>query len=272
MIVVIPSARSVSLDYLRPLIEASARFVVVDDSEGSITINHPQFAVYNWKDQQRLLGDLRSAIPRRNGACRDFGFYIAWKESEPGEVIIALDDDCHVEEKAFAVRVEAALSHGTRPVAAGHGIHFNILDCYRNTEENLYPRGFPYAARAGYRPWTFDGRTTGDVTFNLGLWRGVFDINAIDKLRGPQYNYPDAELTLDSIVVPDRALISVCSMNMHFRRELIPAVYQLLMHVEVVPGWVIDRYGDIWGGFILKTLMDIKKGTNVGGRSDDPPP
>jgi hypothetical protein len=41
-----------------------------------------------------------------------------------------------------------------------------------------------------------------------------------------------------------------------FRRALIPAVYQLPMHVEVMPGWVIDRYGDIWGGFILKALMD----------------
>lgn len=46
-------------------------------------------------------------------------------------------------------------------------------------------------------------------------------------------------------------------MNMQFRRELIPVVYQLPMHVEVMPNWVVDRYGDIWGGFILKTLMDL---------------
>jgi hypothetical protein len=43
---------------------------------------------------------------------------------------------------------------------------------------------------------------------------------------------------------------------MQFRRSVIPAVYQLPMHVEVMPHWVIDRYGDIWGGFILKVLMD----------------
>jgi hypothetical protein len=28
--------------------------------------------------------------------------------------------------------------------------------------------------------------------------------------------------------------------------------------VPVLPDWVIDRYGDIWGGFILKTLMDLR--------------
>jgi hypothetical protein len=45
---------------------------------------------------------------------------------------------------------------------------------------------------------------------------------------------------------------------MHFRREVLPAIYQLPMHVETLPGWVVDRYGDIWGGFILKTLMDVR--------------
>ena len=28
------------------------------------------------------------------------------------------------------------------------------------------------------------------------------------------------------------------------------------MNVPALPGWVVDRYGDIWGGFILKILMD----------------
>jgi hypothetical protein len=37
------------------------------------------------------------------------------------------------------------------------------------------------------------------------------------------------------------------------------------MHVEVMPGWVIDRYGDIWGGFVLKMLMDRKGDTMAAG-------
>ena len=81
---------------------------------------------------------------------------------------------------------------------------------------------------------------------------------AIDKIRGPEYIHPEAELKHPSVIVESSMLISVCSMNMQFRRELIPVVYQFPMHVEVMPGWVIDRYGDIWGGFVLKTLMDLK--------------
>jgi hypothetical protein len=81
MIVVIPSNRSINLDHLGPLIESGARFVVVDDSPGSIRIDHPQFRVFSWADRERLLGAHDVAIPRRNGACRDLGFVVAWKEA-----------------------------------------------------------------------------------------------------------------------------------------------------------------------------------------------
>ena len=258
MLIVIPTSKAVSLEYLQPLIDDGARFIVVHDKEDELIVDHPQFETYCWKDQDRLLGRDVIAIPRRNGASRDFGFYIAWQQSNPGEVIVALDDDCKVEERDFGPRVQAVLSDAKRPIAAGTGPHFNALDCYSNIESSVFPRGFPYSHRADYRNWTFSGRSSGAVTFNLGLWREIFDVNAIDKLSGPQYRYPDAELHYESVVVPAGALVSVCSMNMHFRREVIPAVYQLLMHVKVMPGWVIDRYGDIWGGFILKTLMDLK--------------
>ena len=85
MIVVIPSNRSVDLSYLGPLIDSGARFVIIDDSEGTIAIDHPQFRVLNWNDRRRILGDLDRHLPRRNGVCRTIGFIIAWRESDPGE-------------------------------------------------------------------------------------------------------------------------------------------------------------------------------------------
>lgn len=260
MIVVIPSCRSINVKYLTPLINCGAKFVVVDDSEGSIKIDHPQFEVYNWSDRRTILGGLDVGIPRRNGACRDFGFYIAWSSStDDDEIIIALDDDCVVEEADFARQVRQRLDNEMRPIASGRGQHFNVLDLYSNLDtSNLFPRGFPYSQRGDYQPWSFDTQTSGSVLFNLGLWRGVFDINAIDKIWLNRWSFPEADLYYESVVVPNGALISACSMNMQFRRALIPAVYQLPMHVEVMPGWPIDRYGDIWGGFILKTLMDIR--------------
>jgi len=257
MIVVIPSNRRIELSYLEPLIECGARFIVVDDSDGTIAVDHPRFKVYNWRDRRRILGPLDDYFPRRNGACRDFGFCLAWRESDPGEAIVALDDDCRVYREDFAAAVEWSLSEAARPVATASGDHLNILDLYSGSQAGLFPRGFPYSARVDYAPATIEKMDRRRVLFSLGMWKGFFDVNAVDKVEGRRYDFPDAELRHGSVTIARTKLVSVCSMNMQFRREVVPAAYQLPMHVEVIPGGVIDRYGDIWGGFILKTLMDL---------------
>jgi hypothetical protein len=259
VIVVIPSSRSINLDYLSPLIEAGARFIIVDDTEGTIRVDHPQFEVFNWGDRRRMLGDLDVGMPRRNGACRDFGFYVAWREASDDEIVIALDDDCMVDDPDFAGGVHRCLNEPARAGVSGAGEMFNVLDVYEGIDgTRIFPRGFPYSQRGAYQPWTAAPPAPGRVLFNLGMWTNVFDVNAIDKIRLERFAFPDASLKWNSVVVPPGCLVSACSMNMHFRVEAIPAVYQVPMHVEVVPDWVIDRYGDIWGGFILKTLLDIR--------------
>ncbi len=258
MIVIIPSNREINLSYLAPLIETGARFIIVDDSPGAIRIDRPGFKVFNWGDRKKILGPLDDYFPRRNGACRNFGFLMAWKEAEDEEIIIAIDDDCKIESSDFAQDVANALDKRNRPVFRGAGMHFNILDLYKSVQSPLFPRGFPYSGRLHYLPWAPDGTVDVQAEFNLGLWTDAFDINAIDKIQASKWRYPDAELQFESVIVPKGALVSVCSMNMQFRRRIIPAVYQFPMHIEVMPGWVIDRYGDIWGGFVLKMLMDRK--------------
>ncbi len=257
MLVIIPSNREITLSYLTPLIEYGARFIIVDDTPGSITIDHPQFRVYNWEDRKKMLGPLDVAIPKRTGASMVFGFFIAWQEAEDDEIIITFGDDCEVTDSNFPMAVENALSHMVRPEMKGQGLHLNILNLYEDVSKDLFPRGFPYAARATNRPCTLGPEVSSTADFNLGLWQGAFDVNAVDKISGPEWYHPEARLKSDSTLVPPKALVSVCSMNMQFRKFLIPAVYQLPMHVKNMEHWVIDRYGDIWGGFILKILMDI---------------
>jgi hypothetical protein len=257
MIIVVPSNRSVSLDYLAPLIDAGARFVVVDDSPGTITVDHPSFRIYTWEDRKRMLGDADEWFPRRNGACRDFGFYVAWHESDDDEIIVALDDDCEVTSQNFFAEVTDALTARQRPVLGEGMRHLNILDLYAGTPDNLFPRGFPYECRGAYQRASVGEATNAAAPiFNLGLWTDAFDVNGIDKISGPQWRWPEVDLAIPSAAIAPGALVSVCSMNMQFRRKVTPAVYQLPMHVPVLPHWMIDRYGDIWGGFILKMLVD----------------
>jgi hypothetical protein len=265
MIVVIPTNRTIQLEHLEPLIDSGARFIIVDDSEGSIQIDHPRFEVVTWQDRRHMLDRHEISIPKRNGACRDFGFYIAWNNSDDDEIIVALDDDCRIHNPHFAAHVEQALSRDHRPKANCEDTHLNVLDLYEGIPAGLYPRGFPYSARKRYRECAYSAAIENTPSFSLGLCKGIFDINAIDKLNGPVYDHPDAVLKHASVVIPAGNLISVCSMNMQFRRSLIPAVYQLPMHIEVLPGWVVDRYADIWGGFILKLLMDLRGDIMVAG-------
>ncbi|MFQ3285958.1 MAG: hypothetical protein ACI944_002696, partial [Natronomonas sp.] len=48
--------------------------------------------------------------------------------------------------------------------------------------------------------------------------------------------------------------LTVCSMNLAFRREVIPAFYQLPMDDNE---WDVGRFDDIWSGVFLKRACDL---------------
>jgi hypothetical protein len=130
----------------------------------------------------------------------------------------------------------------------------------------LFPRGFPYSHRLGYRHWQLGALQSSNVVFNVGLWRGIPDVNAVDCLGQPPLDFPAVNLICPSTLVPPGVLISVCSGSMQFRARVIPAVFQLPMNVDIMSGWTVNRYGDIWAGFLLKVLIDLRGDSmSVGG-------
>ncbi len=183
---------------------------------------------------------------------------MAWRESDPGEVIVALDDDCEILDSKCCEQINDSLSKRARPIVSTSELHLNIIDLYDLPLKETFPRGYPYSARID-RPEMQVPLQESEfmiVTFSLGLWRGTFDVNAVDKIIDVDFVQENARLKFPSVIMAKGNLVSVCSMNMHFRREVIPAVFQFPMHVKLSENLVIDRYGDIWGGFILKLLMD----------------
>lgn len=256
MIVIIPTRRTISLEYLRPAVEAGARIIVVDDTPGTIDIRHPQVEVYNWSDKERVAGRFAGAFPGLNGSCMTFGFYLAWRDAGDEEPILTLGDDCRLDLPDFVSRMERALSARPLPLAKSSSRYINYLDLLENRPDNLFTRGFPYSDRIGYSPFDLGEIRTVKPSFNLGLFRNIQDINAIDKLKDINHEITDIALRCPSVVIPHGKLLSVSSGNMQFRRRMVPAVYQLPMHYEVAPNWIISRFGDIWGGFVLKRLMD----------------
>ena len=193
MIVVIPSCRRINLQNLQPLIDHGARFIVVDDSEGSVHVDHPQFEVHDWSDRRRRLGDDDIAIPKRNGACRDYGFYIAWHESDPGEIIIALDDDCALESAGFPLRVEAALSDDPRPVVRGAGRFFNFFEGAVDDIEAIYAR-----CTVAVRMTRHDG-LTGSIQEPLLLGRHAIWTYPFPGVRQAE-DYPALRLHIEQLL------------------------------------------------------------------------
>ena len=101
---------------------------------------------------------------------------------------------------------------------------------------------------------------------NLGLWKGVPDIHAVDRIGLERCEFPEARLLHENVILPEGTATCLCAGSMQLHREVIPAIYQLPMMIEIFPGWPLDRLGDIWAGYILKTLMDIRgERMSVGG-------
>jgi hypothetical protein len=129
----------------------------------------------------------------------------------------------------------------------------------RADEHGLYPRGYPYAAMdetVETDTATLDG---GSVVASQGLWTNVPDLDAVrilmdGDLEGQaQTRTTAADFERDFVAAPGHYL-TVCSMNLAFRREVVPAFYQLPMDDNE---WEVGRFDDIWSGVFLKRACDV---------------
>ena len=130
----------------------------------------------------------------------------------------------------------------------------------------LYPRGYPYAA-VGERI-RVERQFVGDVVCSQGLWTNVPDLDAIRILTQggldgrSETRLTEADFTGNFVVAP-RNYLTVSSMNLAFRREVIPAFYQLPMDDNA---WGIGRFDDIWSGVFLKRVCDAQGKSMLSGR------
>jgi hypothetical protein len=132
----------------------------------------------------------------------------------------------------------------------------NVL--YQSGDDHgLYPRGYPYSAmdetvETGRRQLT-------DVVASQGLWTNVPDLDAVrilmdGDLQGQaQTRTEKSDFDGDFVAEPGQYL-TVCSMNLAFEREVVPAFYQLPMDENE---WDVGRFDDIWSGVFLKRAADL---------------
>lgn len=217
--------------------------IVVDDSDGKLApAPRRNVRFFDYASQHKVMGRHYPAIPHKSAATRNFGHYLAYQEGF--EVIIALDYDCRTRAGWMEEHLSALGSASRAPALMGDWI--NSIE-----QPGLYARGFPYEYRNAAAAAVTESVADGRVAVNMGVWDKVLDLNGIDKLEREPPADPGLRGERNYVALGN---IPVCGMNTAFLAELTPA-YFFLPDIWI-DGWQLSRHDDIWGGYILKKLMD----------------
>lgn len=203
------------------------------------------------------IAEYSHVVPAASHAETSFGLLYMWAY-ERFEYGFFIDDDTlpHEEDDFFGRHMENLAFEGEIESVNSDEQWVNVL--YQNADEHgLYPRGYPYAAMD--ESVETDTEVVDDVVASQGLWTNVPDLDAVrilmdGDLQGQaQTRTSRADFEGDFIAAEDNYL-TVCSMNLAFKREVIPAFYQLPMDENA---WDVGRFDDIWSGVFLKRACDV---------------
>jgi len=201
--------------------------VVEDNPTKTFDIEGVGIDHYSWKEIDKELGEDAWIIPRRTAAIRSFGFLKAARMG--ADVIVTLDDDCLPLEGEDFFNEHLKALEAVKESSAWCAIVGGPL-----------PRGMPYLS--DYRSWP--------PMVNVGLWEGVPDYDAPTQLLRSARR--SGSCILREGVASVGQYISMCSMNLAFRVEMLPAMYFLLMG----QGYEFSRFEDIWCGILVKRICD----------------
>jgi hypothetical protein len=208
-----------------------------------------------WLDRHGV-GEYAHLVPEASHAQTSFGLLYMWAKGF--EYGVFLDDDTlpHPDFDFFGRHLRNLQYEGPIEAVRSDEQWVNVL--YQNAEEHgLYPRGYPYSAMDE----TVETSEThvDDVVASQGLWTNVPDLDAVRILTDgdldgqAQTRTSGADFEGDFVAAPGQYL-TVCSMNLAFRREVVPAFYQLPMDDNP---WDVGRFDDIWSGVFLKRACDV---------------
>ncbi len=219
--------------------------IVPDDSDGNLSpAPRGNVVYYDYSAQRDIMGENWDAIPHKSAACRNFGHVLAYREGY--DVIVALDYDCRVRPGWLETHLEALATVTNAPALRGEWV--NSI-----TAPGFYARGYPYEFRNEERSRVEETTASGPVKINMGVWDNILDLNGVDKLpKEPPYD-PGLYGHENRIALGN---IPVCGMNTSFAADITPAYF--FLPDLWVDGWQLSRHDDIWGGYVVKKLMDLR--------------
>jgi hypothetical protein len=201
-------------------------------------------------------------VPAASHAQTSFGLLYMW--ANDFEYGVFIDDDTlpHDEWDFFGTHLENLHYEGEVESVSSDEDWVNVL---YQSESDLYPRGYPYSAMD--EDVETDTAKVDHVVASQGLWTNVPDLDAVrilmdGDLQGQAQTRTDFEDFDRDFVAGEGDYLTVCSMNLAFRREVIPAFYQFPMDDNA---WDVGRFDDIWSGVLLKRAADVVGGEVYNG-------
>lgn len=189
-------------------------------------------------------------IPYNTDNRRNVGFLMAL-EAGP-DFLISIDDDnyCAGEEDFFAGHAVVAGGEREIDVVLPESGFFNICEMLEFEKPvPVYPRGFPYAKRKPGQARV--ERRRAEVVVNAGLWLQDPDVDAMTWLAV----HPRAvRFKGGEIALGETAWSPVNTQNTALHARLIPAYYYVKMGYAV-NGAAVDRFGDIFAGYLLQACV-----------------
>ncbi len=212
-------------------------------------LNTCYMSIGKQKDYLKKYPDLAAIIPENSDNRRNVSFLMAIEEG--ADIIISVDDDNFPLEEIDFVEEHLTVNQEVNlPEAVGHSRWFNLCSLLEPEIPNLYARGFPYHAR---HPQTskIDGKGSGKIGVNVGLWKGDPDADAIGRLyASPHITGANGQ----SVILGDGVLSPINTQNTALTRQAMAAYYYVRMG-EDLRGMRLDRFGDIFSGYFLQVCV-----------------
>lgn len=195
-------------------------------------------------------------LPYNNETRRNIGFLMALEEG--CKLLISIDDDNFPTEDDF---IGGHLITGTplpqQLIHEESGFH-NVCEYLQFTPaRHIFPRGYPFRLRGSLNSsHKQDAPENGTIGVTAGLWLSAPDIDATTWLNGKieSTDYHGSK----SQVLTQNTWTPINTQNTSVLQDLIPAYLCIPMGWSL-PGGIIQRYGDIWGGYFLQALIRNSK-------------
>ncbi len=196
-------------------------------------------------------------IPLRAHSETSFGLILAYEE-EPN-LVIMIDDDTYPSMDYDYLGIHEQVIENSISIDKVIGTKnkwYNVLTNLELEMDGLFPRGYPYGQDTRENFSYYTESIDGKIVLNQGLWINDPDLDAVTILvQGGLNGKPRSKslrLKDQNTVIARNTYLTVCTMNLAFSPEVIPAFYQLPMGPEEK----IDRFDDIWSGLFLKKVCD----------------